>query len=84
MAKIGTAHIEIKPVLNERALQEISEAMGKSIDGALCVTSAALLVSAARLHDAIWRRPDLAASLPDDVVGAYGDLQEALKRLGLY
>lgn len=83
MAKIGTAHVEIKPVLNEDALQEVTEALTQSIDGALCVTSASLIVAAVRLHEALFRSPDLLGSAPNDVLLAYGDLQDAMKRIGI-
>ena len=32
MAKIGTAHVEIKPVLNEEALREIEQRLGVTVD----------------------------------------------------
>lgn len=31
MTKIGTAHVEIKPVLNESAIRQIEERLGVSI-----------------------------------------------------
>lgn len=35
MAKIGTAHVEIKPVLNEAALQEIVDRIDTAVVGAM-------------------------------------------------
>lgn len=51
MAKIGTAHVEIKPVLNEEALNQIVERIEKAVeDGVYRALQRSQHKSAVRLY----------------------------------
>ena len=74
MAKIATAHIEIKPVLNEEALQEVLEA----IEGAV---AAGFVRGVKAAQDGLVRQyGDTSGRTREEVVGILNDLGHDLPK----